>query len=335
MIKYLGSKRKIIDYIYKTVSEYSNSGVILDLFSGTSRVSYALKALGHPIIANDHNTYAYNVAKCYIEGNTSHIKQAQRLINELNSLKGSAGWFTQNYGTLSRYIQPHNCARIDAIREEIERKDLEPVMRSIILTALIEAADRVDSTVGLQMAYLKSWSKRSYNDLELRVPALIDGHPYCLATQQDADICASNYEADVIYLDPPYNQHSYLGNYHIWESLVLWDKPDVYGIARKRVDCKTRKSEFNSKRKCYNALQKVVENSTFNTLVMSYNNEGHMTIDHITTLLDGFGEVSFVEIDHKRHICSKIGVFNKDGVRVGESGKTQNKEYLIICKREH
>ena len=38
---------------------------------------------------------------------------------------------------------------------------------------------------------------------------------------------ARSLEADVAYIDPPYNQHSYLGNYHVWETLELWDKPEV------------------------------------------------------------------------------------------------------------
>jgi adenine-specific DNA-methyltransferase len=37
------------------------------------------------------------------------------------------------------------------------------------LVSLMEAADRVDSTVGLQMAYLKTWAARAHNDLALRV----------------------------------------------------------------------------------------------------------------------------------------------------------------------
>jgi hypothetical protein len=30
---------------------------------------------------------------------------------------------------------------------------------------------------------------------------------------------------------------------------VLWDAPEVYGVACKRVDCRERKSEYNSKRR--------------------------------------------------------------------------------------
>ena len=332
MIKYLGSKRKLIDLLYKVISDHSEGGVILDTFSGSCRVSYALKQLGCPVVANDHNAYASTIAQCYVEADTTYTRKASMLINEFNNIKPAPGYFTHTFCEQSRFIQPTNGAKIDAIREEIERKDLPQIIKAVVLTSLLEAADRVDSTVGLQMAYLKSWSKRSYNDLHLRLPKLIDGHSGCKAFNLEAENVVDYVEADVLYLDPPYNQHSYLGNYHIWESLVRWDKPEVYGVACKRVDVRERKSPFNSKRKCAEALRKVVEKSKFNTLVMSYNNEGHLTIEFIVELLSGFGEVTLMEIDHKRHICSQIGVYNQQGVRVGVEGEKANKEYLMICK---
>ena len=48
-------------------------------------------------------------------------------------------------------------------------------MYPVLLTSLIEAADRVDSTTGVQMAYVKQWATRSHKDLELRLPELIAG----------------------------------------------------------------------------------------------------------------------------------------------------------------
>src|SRR5690606_19637908 len=118
------------------------------------------------------------------------------------------------------------------------------------------AADRVDSTAGLQMAYMKRWAPRALKPLELRMPELLPGGGK--ATRADAVEIAPEIEADLVYLDPPYNQHSYLGNYHCWESLVLWDKPDTYGVANKRVDVRTRKSAFNSKPGIGPALEAVI-----------------------------------------------------------------------------
>ena len=100
------------------------------------------------------------------------------------------------------------------------------------------AADRVDSTTGLQMAYLKQWAARSYRDLELRLPELLAGPgPHGPGRRvRDGRRCSSR--STSLYLDPPYNQHRYFTNYHVWETLVRWDEPEHYGIACKRVDAR-------------------------------------------------------------------------------------------------
>lgn len=129
-------------------------------------------------------------------------------------------------------------------------------MKAILLTSLLLAADKVDSTTGVQMAYLKEWAPRAFNDLKLEYPPLLPGPGRALLG--DALDLVEGIEADLFYLDPPYNQHSYLANYHIWETLVLWDKPETYGIAKKRLDVRLRKSAFNSKRSAKEALGKVL-----------------------------------------------------------------------------
>jgi len=338
MIKYLGSKRKLIPDILKVVQSYPNVNTVLDLFSGTSRIGYALKQNGYKVISNDYNQYAHTLAICYVEADDDLLDSATKLVKEFNSLVGIPGYFTQTFCINSRYFQPKNGEKIDAIREEIERKGLDPELKAVLLTSLMEAADRVDSTVGLQMAYLKSWSKRSYDDLELRVPKLLPqspygkGEAYCLDAFEAAKI-----RCDLVYLDPPYNQHSYLGNYHIWETLVKSDKPEVYGIACKRVECKQKKSVFNSKPKFVSEFSNLLSSINSNILVISFNNEGYITKEELTATLEnlwgGDNEVKVVEKDYSRHVGAKIGIYNLEGEKVGKVGKLKNKEYIFSCKR--
>ena len=131
--------------------------------------------------------------------------------------------------------------QIDGARAAIDQLDLDRSERGLLLTSLIEAADRVDSTVGVQMAYLKRWAPRALQPLELREPARVPGPPGT-AVRRDANQLAGELDGiDVAYLDPPYNQHSYFANYHVWETLHRGDEPDHYGVACKRVDCRTTK----------------------------------------------------------------------------------------------
>lgn len=331
LIKYLGSKRRLVPWIVETVAGCDGVRRVLDVFSGTARVGQALKAAGLHVHANDHNSYAATLAACYVGADRRKVlAPAERLIAELDALPGKSGWFTETFCVRSRYLQSQNGARVDAIRERIAALSLEPELEAVVLTSLMEAADRVDSTVGLQMAYLKQWAARSYQPLRLRLPAILDGagSSSCL----DAVEAASRFEGELAYLDPPYNQHSYLGNYHVWESLVRWDKPEVYGVAMKRIDVRERPSAFNRRGLIEGALKAVLEQLRARWLVVSFSDEGYLTLDQVRALLIARGVVREASVDHPRHIGHKIGIFDLAGRRVGEPGRPRNREHLFVVE---
>jgi len=337
MIKYLGSKRTLVGAIVEIVEALPEAHTVLDLFSGTARVGHALKTAGHPVFANDHNAYAATLARCYVQADrATHQGDAEGLIAELNALPGEAGYFTETFCEQSRFFRPINGARVDAMREQIAAWALPDELEAILLVSLMEAADRVDSTCGVQMAYLKSWAARAHNPITLRLPDLVERPERgpCRATHLDALEAAQTLEADVAYLDPPYNQHSYLGNYHIWESLVLWDKPEVYGIACKRVDVKQRKSAFNTKRGAAEALREVVEAVRAPHLVVSFNNEGFVARPEMEAMLSARGEVLVIEKDFKRYVGAQIGIYNPSGDKVGRVSHVRNKEFLYVVTED-
>lgn len=329
MIKYIGSKRVLIPKILELVRDIRGVRRVCDLFSGTARVGHALKRAGYYVIANDHNAYSATLARCYVAADAEKNRaDAERLIAELDGLPGREGWFTEKYCRQSRYFRPENGARIESIRNEIAKKDLPLDLRAILLVALMEAADRVDSTTGVQMAYLKSWAPRAFRPLELRVPDILDGPGE--AHQLDAEEAAASVEADLVYIDPPYNQHSYLGNYHVWETLTLWDDPEVYGVACKRLDCKVRKSDFNSKRRILGALENVLTNVRAPHVIVSFNDEGYVTPDEVTDMLARERSVRVHEIDHPRYVGARIGIHNQRGEKVGTPGRLRNRELLFV-----
>ena len=331
MIKYLGSKRVLMSWIVAEVQTLPGVRTVLDLFSGTSRVGHALKAEGFRVHANDHNAYAATLATTYVQADRRRwLEPARRLIAELDGLPGRAGWFTETFCVRARYLQPENGARVDAIRERIAVLSLEPELEAIALVSLMEAADRVDSTVGVQMAYLKRWAPRSFQPLALRVPELLDGpgSASCLEAREAAE----RFPADLAYLDPPYNQHSYLGNYHVWESLVRWDKPDVYGIAMKRVDVRERGSDFNRRGAIGAALAAVLAAVQSRYLIVSFSDEGYLTVDALRAMLAEHGAVRVAEVPHRRYIGSQIGIYNPQGEKVGRPGRRTNREHLFVVE---
>lgn len=334
MIKYIGSKRALIPWIVEVVdavAEATEVRQVVDLFSGSGRVGHALKAQGYFVASNDINAYAHVLATCLVQAdrNTYSPEHIQPMLEHLMGLEGKEGYFTQTFCREARFFQPKNGARVDAMRAEIEvmAKD-DPVLKAILLTSLILAADRVDSTTGVQMAYLKQWAPRAHKDMELRYPDLLPGPGQAFRT--DALELASEVSGDLIYLDPPYNQHAYLSNYHIWETLVLQDKPEAYGIARKRVDCRTRKSPFNSKRKAADALHSVLDNIRIENVLLSFSNEGVFSVEDIGRLMSERGQVTTLWREHKRYVGARIGIYNPSGKRVGKVSHTKNREYLFL-----
>lgn len=339
MIKYLGSKRVLVPAIVAAVRDAAGGArkgsSVLDLFSGTSRVGHALKGVGLRVVANDHNAYAATLARCYVAADREEVERpARMLLAELARLPGRAGWFTETYCERARYFMPKNGARIEAIREAIAAKDLPAELEAVLLTSLMEAADRVDSTTGVQMAWLKSWARRAHNDLELRMPDVLPraaagkGEAHAL----DALEAAARLEADVAYVDPPYNQHSYLGNYHVWETLVRWDRPETYGIAEKRVDVRARRSAFNSKRAAEATLERVLATVRARALVVSFSDEGYVARASIERMLRARGEVTVIERDHKRYVGAQIGIYNPRGEKVGAVSHLRNTEYLFVVR---
>jgi adenine-specific DNA-methyltransferase len=334
MIKYIGSKRKLISELLQVMAALPNVERVLDLFSGTARVGTALRATGYRVTANDHNRYAHTLAQCYVVADREQFaSSASALISELNKLPGKPGYFTRTFCEDARYFQPKNGARIDAIREAIASMRLPPTLEAIALVSLMEAADRVDSTVGVQMAYLKQWAPRAYNDLELRLPELTAG-PSGEALLLDAVECAARGSFDAVYLDPPDNQHKYLNNYHVWESLVRWDKPEVYGVARKRVDCQQYESAFNSRKRIHAALKQIVDQVDARYLVVSYHDEGYVREDERRELLGARGALAVLRVDFRRYVGAQIGIYNPSGVKTGTVGKLRNQELIFVVARD-
>jgi adenine-specific DNA-methyltransferase len=331
VIKYLGSKRALAGAIAAGAAELGAASAA-DLFAGTTRVGQALRTAGIAVLSNDTAAYSEAFGQAYIAAGAGVDRvRIRRLLHRLASLPPVDGYVTETFCRRSRYFMPENGMRIDAARDEIDRLDLDPVERGILLTSLVEAADRVDSTVGVQMAYLKRWAPRARNRLELREPAAVAGPPGRVV-QADANALAPQLDGiDLAYLDPPYNQHSYLGNYHVWETLVRWDAPDHYGVACKRVDCRSRKSAYNRRAPALTALADLIERTAAPWLVVSFSDEGFHRPAEVEELLRRRGHVGAVAVPRPRYVGARIGIHDPAGRRVGTVSHLENTEHLFVC----
>src|SRR4029079_1068858 len=165
VIKYLGSKRTLVPVIGALAAALP-ARTAVDLFAAMTRGVQELCVRGLRGVTNDVTAFAEAFGQAYIAaGEGVDRDRLRRLLAGLAALPPLDRYVTETLCPASRYFQPQNGMRIDAVRAGIDRLELDPVERGLLLTSLVEAADRVDSPRGLQMAYLKRWAPRAATPL--------------------------------------------------------------------------------------------------------------------------------------------------------------------------
>jgi adenine-specific DNA-methyltransferase len=333
VIKYLGSKRRLVGVI-GAIAEAVDARTAIDLFTGTTRVARELKRRGAHVWAVDSARYSEVLARCYVATDAGAADRVELagLLARLGDLPGRDGYVTETFCRRSRFFQEHNGRRIDAIRDALDGDLAGSPHRAVLLTSLLEAADRVDSTTGVQMAYLKTWAPRSHRPLELRLPELLTGTGTAVRGEATA-LAGELPEVDLAYIDPPYNGHSFFSNYHIWETLVAWDRPAHYGTACKRVDCREEatRSPFNRRATFRPALERVVREVRARLVVLSFSDEGWIGLRELAALCAERGAVEVLAFDSARYVGARIGIHGPSGERVGRISRLSNVEYLLLA----
>ncbi|MCS7077109.1 MAG: DNA adenine methylase [Bacteroidia bacterium] len=349
-VKYIGSKLKILPYIFNIISGIEIDSV-LDGFSGSTRVSQAFAKVGLKTTANDISLWSETFAKAYLL-NIKKPSEYDELIDHLNSLKGYEGWFSEHYGGTpdnkeKRPFQLKNTKKLDAIRDEIDSLNLDEITKAVALTSLILALDAVDNTLGHFAAYLAKWSPRSYNEMKLKVPLLFQNQRDNTVLRSDIFDVIKNGNYDLAYFDPPYGSNNdkmppsrvrYNSYYHIWTSVILNDKPKVFGKANRREDSRDKiaSSIFEEFRKDENghfiamqAIKKLINETNSRYILLSYSSGGRATKEELYDILNSTGRlIKAIEIDYKRNVMAQMRWTNQ---WANSDGK--HLEYLFLIEK--
>lgn len=349
-IKYAGSKLKIIPYIVQITAELKGIRTVLDGFSGTTRVSQAFAQLGYDTTANDLAVWSEVFANCYLKADKPpHFYQ--EIIDELNFLKGYDGWFTENYGVesalMKKPFQRKNTQKLDAIRCAIDQLPISWEDKCVILTSLLLALDKVDSTLGHFAAYLSDWSPRSNNDLMLKLPNRyqLSGNNQVMRGDVFDAIDGKSY--DFVYFDPPYGSNNekmpssrvrYQSYYHFWTTVIKNDQAELFGKANRREDTRDNKavSQFESFKKDENnkfialeALRKLIESTNARYILLSYSSGGKATKEELSDIISASGKLlKAIEIDYKKNVMGNMRWTNE---WINSDGKYH--EYLFLMEK--
>ena len=332
----------------------------LDGFSGSTRVSQALAKSGYDVTSNDRSVISYVLANCYLNTQKDKSYYAS-LINHLNNLKPVEGWFTENYGGLpnngvSEQIdglkkpwQIHNTKKLDAIRDEIELLGLDEQDKYVALTSLILALDKVDNTLGHFVSYLKKWSPRSYKQLSLVVPdyTIFPENSHTVLNEDIFEVIKHN-SYDLVYLDPPYGSNNekmppsrvrYSSYYHLWTTICLNDKPELFGKSKRRLDTsdKVNPSVFEEYRKsesgkylAIQALDDLIESVNARYILLSYSSGGRATADELQNVINKHGNlINLLSLSHAKNVMSGMKWTN-DWV---SKSQEPHQEFLFLIKK--
>ena len=357
-IKYIGSKLKLISQVLELVKKV-NAKTVLDGFSGTTRVSQALAKLGYTVICNDAAPWSKVFGTCYLL-NTKPKAAYQPLIDHLNAVPPVDGWFTEHYGGhtndgcaiqtdgLKKPWQFHNTRKLDAIRQEIEHLNLDPVDKAVALTSLILALDRVDNSLGHFSAYLKEWASRAYKELVLEVPDVFRSEGKHQVHQTDIFELVRRVSVDLAYFDPPYGSNNekmppsrvrYAAYYHLWKSVVLFDKPTLFGKAKRRKDTSDplAASVFEEFRRnadgqfiAVQAIAKLIRETQARWVLLSYSSGGRATAQQLNEVMQDNGKLlAVLELDYKKNVMAGMK-WTHEWVDTAEA---PNREFLFLLDK--
>lgn len=350
-IKYAGSKLKILPYIFEMVNQLKDVETVLDGFSGTTRVSQAFAQLGYSTSSNDISVWSEVFATCYLISNRTNAYY-QELIDYLNNLQGVDGWFTENYGgselELKKPFQLKNTRKLDAIRDEIDNLNLIWEDKCMLLTSLIYAMDKVDSTLGHYAAYLSDWSPRSFKDLVMKLPLRFTLQGNNKVYRDDIFNTVSKNQFDLVYFDPPYGSNNekmppsrvrYASYYHLWTTIIQHDKPTLFGKANRREDSRDllSASVFEEFRKsesgdflAMKALSRLIEETNAHYMLLSYSSGGRATKQQLIDMISNSGKLLEIKmINYQKNVMSSMRSTNE-----WINNEEKHNEYLFLMEKK-
>ncbi len=340
LIPYIGNKRKLLKLIEEAIQRTSaRTGTFLDLFAGSGVVSRMAKLLGYRVLSNDWEPYAQAINRCYIACNRPPELAAlggyEEAIDRLNRLPAKVGWVTEHlcprddeqYDIRAdrMFYMRKNGMRIDAIREQIAAwKDggrLGDVEEACLLAPLVYQACYRSNTSGVFKGFHNGWGGqtktalyRIATDLRLDAPVFHDNGRENLVFREDAQTLAerlASEEVEIAYLDPPYNQHPYGSNYHVLNSVALWDKPALSKQITRgtkaaiRLDWRSeRRSAYNYREEASWAYRRLLDAMNARYVLTSYSTDGTIPLDAMLQANVARGEVSLVMQGYKRYRVS-------------------------------
>lgn len=313
-MRYLGCKNKLIKNIENIILKYNYSGEIFaDLFAGTSAVGDNFKDK-YKIISNDFMYYSYIIANAKLKFknrplfNNFYDKfkcDVFEWLNEKIDFSIKSNFIYQNYTPIGgrMFFTEETGLRIDAIRLNIEdlyiKNYIDINEYNYLLASLIDSVSSIANISGTFEAYFKFWDSRTSKRFTIEplvineTEILKDSFIY----NEDTNVLVKKIKGDIAYIDTPYTVTQYASAYHLLETIARYDNPIIAGIGGKRSKGKNV-SLYSKKREALYAFEDLIRQINFKYIIISYSNQGLISIDDLVNLCKRFAIKGEVNIDY-------------------------------------
>lgn len=304
----------------------------MDGFVGSGAAARILKPFASELHVNDLEDYSETINKAYLSNySQSFLDNLEGYINFLNENKlksrKNPGFIEAHYAPKDdNNIQPgervfytnKNARIIDNIRQLIEEDIPEEFKVSCLASLLIRASIHTN-TSGVFKGFHKKdgvghFGGRGENalsrikaEINLDMPIFSNFHSDLFVHKRDTNELVRDKslpEFDLVYYDPPYNQHPYGSNYFML-NIINEGKPieiqdGVSGIAKD-----WNKSAYNKRKAAEEAMDSLVSDTNSRFIAISYNNEGIIPLETFKSILSKYGNFELFEQDYNTYRGSR------------------------------
>ena len=308
-LNYIGSKYQLLDWLTTVIKDKTGydsfeGKTVADLFAGTGIVSYHFRNLGASVLSNDAELYSSIITRAFTR--SVYTDKCKELIHMLNNEAGSVGLITKHYSLYEsnerKFFTLENAMKIDGIRKKLEElKDtITEDEYTFILASLIVSADAVSNVPAVYGCYLKNFKAKALKSICLLPVHTITVLSDSSRTLYSDVLTLEPVHADIVYLDPPYNERQYSKNYFPLNIIAKspTDEIQVKGKTGIPSDCFI--SLFCRKGTVANAFDTLFSKLNAKWVFLSYNSEGLLSQEKMLEILSNYGKVSVVERDYKR-----------------------------------
>ena len=326
IITYIGNKRAMLSTIEAAITKVKerlnkDRFRIMDAFSGSGIVSRYFKRHAEYLVSNDIEDFATAISRCYLR-NRSYIdiKTLTEIVRELNERVETEefprGFIEEMYAPRSEdnitksdrvFYTRRNARRLDNYCRLLDIVSDE--YRDLLLGPLLSEASIHANTSGVFKGFHKNRNskigqfggtnsdalKRILGCISLYIPVLSRFECEVDVLQGNANKVAPTVrDLDIVYLDPPYNQHPYGSNYFMLNLIANYQRPDrVSRVSGIPVDWK--RSDYNVRSRAKKRFFELVQSLDTKFVLISFNNEGFIQPSVMLDMLECIGTVQVIE----------------------------------------